>query len=237
MKKERIDKAGTYLKNGYAFAVCSYRLSCFGGDGKPYPEPFPIPMRDVARAVQFIRHHAKELNIDPERIALTGGSAGGCAAVWVATHDDLADPASSDPVLRESSRVTCMFGRNTQTTLVPELWKTVIRWKESGKPARRYKNWVVGVPEGADPDSEQSLKLYIEASAYHHVTPDDPPLLLTYRNYDEVVGGDDEKDKVHSARHGLLIKQKYDELGLPCIVAQHGSDAGRSIPFLREHMR
>ena len=61
----------------------------------------PTPVHDAARAIQFIRSKAKQWNIDKNRVMLTGSSAGGCTSVWLACHDDLANPDSKDPVERE----------------------------------------------------------------------------------------------------------------------------------------
>jgi acetyl esterase/lipase len=66
----------------------------------------PASFHDSARAIQFIRHNANEWNVDPKRIAATGGSAGAGLSLWLGFHDDLADPDSSDPVLRQSSRLS-----------------------------------------------------------------------------------------------------------------------------------
>ncbi len=54
-----------------------------------------------------MRHNAAKWNIDPKRIGVTGGSAGGHLSLWVALHDDVADAKSEDPIKRESSRVAC----------------------------------------------------------------------------------------------------------------------------------
>ena len=45
--------------------------------------------------------HSPEFNLDKARVAAMGGSAGAGTSLWLAFHDDLADPASPDPVLRE----------------------------------------------------------------------------------------------------------------------------------------
>ena len=54
-------------------------------------------MEDTVRAVQFVRSQAKDWNIDPNRIAAIGGSAGAHLAAWVGLHNDLAKPDSPDP--------------------------------------------------------------------------------------------------------------------------------------------
>lgn len=55
-------------------------------------------------ALQFVRSKAKEWNIDKTRIGAAGESAGDCSSLWLASHDDLADPESEDSVARELTR-------------------------------------------------------------------------------------------------------------------------------------
>ena len=97
-----------YRKQGIAFASLNYRLSDVG--------PYPMMMHDAARAVQTIRHRAKEWNLDPTRIACYGGSAGAGISLWLAFHDDLADPESEDPIARESTRILAAGTSNGQST-------------------------------------------------------------------------------------------------------------------------
>jgi acetyl esterase len=68
----------------------------------------PAQHMDAARAIQFIRHNAKKWNLDPSRMAAMGGSAGAGISMWLGFHDDLADPDNEDPILRQSTRLTCM---------------------------------------------------------------------------------------------------------------------------------
>lgn len=71
--------AWMFARHGYAALVCHYRVA---------PNRYPAPYADVARAVRVVRRMAPELRIDPTRIALMGFSAGGHAAVTVATRPD-----------------------------------------------------------------------------------------------------------------------------------------------------
>ena len=87
--------------------------------GCPMKRIAPAQFLDSARAIQFIRSKAKEWNLDPTRIAATGGSAGAGISLWLGFHDDLADPKSEDPVLRQSTRLTCMAVYNGQTSYDP----------------------------------------------------------------------------------------------------------------------
>ena len=75
---------------------------------------FTIPevLSDMNRSIRFIRHHAADYGIDPDRIGITGGSAGGHLSLMQGTAGDKGDPKAADPVDRESSRVqavACFF--------------------------------------------------------------------------------------------------------------------------------
>ncbi len=75
--------------------VCDYRVA-------PYKHPWPLT--DGLRAVRWVRHHATELNILPDKIAILGFSAGGHLAASVSTHWDLGRADAPDPIDRLSSR-------------------------------------------------------------------------------------------------------------------------------------
>ncbi len=60
---------------------------------------------DMHRAIRFIRHHASDYSIDPKRIGVTGGSAGGHLALMLATRGAPGPSNASDPVDREDSSV------------------------------------------------------------------------------------------------------------------------------------
>jgi acetyl esterase/lipase len=67
---------------------------------------------DIHRAVRFIRHHAAQYGVDPNRFGLTGGSAGGHLSLTMATQGVPANPSAKDPIERESSEVqvvACFF--------------------------------------------------------------------------------------------------------------------------------
>jgi acetyl esterase/lipase len=94
------------LEKGVSVAAIHYRLTDTA--------PFPAAMHDAGRALQFLRHKAGEYNLDKRKFAATGGSAGAGISLWLAFHDDLADPGNKDPVLRESTRLCCVLPSNVQ---------------------------------------------------------------------------------------------------------------------------
>ena len=81
--------------------------------------PMKGPMLDCAKALQFVRSKSKEWNLDKQRVALCGDLAGGCTALWLAFHQDLADPTSDDLVAREFTRPFCVGLQHPQPTVDP----------------------------------------------------------------------------------------------------------------------
>ena len=90
------------LLNAKGFTVFAVRH----GSNPRYP--MSAIVSDVRRAVRFIRQHAGEYSVDPNRIGVWGASAGGQLALLLGTTADSGDPSASDDVLRESSRVSAV---------------------------------------------------------------------------------------------------------------------------------
>ncbi|WP_323677788.1 alpha/beta hydrolase [Halorubellus sp. PRR65] len=70
------------LDSGAAFASVGYRLSGTAS--------YPKPVRDVVAALAWCREHATELGVDPDRVGVTGESAGGHLSTLVAAAPDVA---------------------------------------------------------------------------------------------------------------------------------------------------
>jgi len=162
----------------------------------------PAPLLDAARAVQFVRHRAKEWGLDKQRVALIGSSAGACTSLWLALHDDLADPDNADPVLRESTKPTCALSNAGQTFIDIKLVREVV----GDKAASHGMIWrTVGAKSatGATVNYEKFAKLYREYSPLTHLDKDDPPVLLYYKT-----GG----DNIHSSRFGDRLIENAKKL-------------------------
>jgi len=174
--------AKRYLDAGISVVAINYRFVTQAAEAKVEP-PVQWPIEDAARALQFVRSKAKEWNIDKVRIGATGGSAGGCSSLWLAFHDDLADPKSDDPVARESTRLFCAAVTGAQTTLDP---KDLREWM----PNARYGGHAFGVtgPKGMRDGAfqeffdqrEKRLPWIKEYSPITHLTKDDPPIFMEY---------------------------------------------------------
>lgn len=81
-----------FQQAGWAVASINYRYS--------HQALFPGALHDVKEAVRFFRANAHEFGIDPQRIAVAGGSAGGHLSMLVA---HTGDSAASDSVLGDSA--------------------------------------------------------------------------------------------------------------------------------------
>jgi acetyl esterase/lipase len=200
------------LKAGFSVAAINYRLSQHA--------PFPAPFLDSARAIQFLRDHAREWNLDPKRVAATGGSAGAGISLWIGFHDDLADSKSNDPVARQSTRLTCMAVQGAQTTYDPRAIQKLIG-------GRAHEHAALGLLYGlkADElDSPKAHKLYEEASPINYVSADDPPVFLFYN---EPKGPLPENAKpgqgIHHPNFGVALKEKLDPLKIECVL-RHSDD-------------
>ena len=131
---------------------------------------FTIPeaVADVRRAVRFVRLRAKQFGVDPDRLGVFGGSAGGHLSLVLGTTGDDGNPKSNDEVLRSSSRVAAVVAYYPPTDVRP--WV-----KESSKyyqnyPALRF-----------DPDQADFFSPLLQ------VSPDDPPSLLIHGDQDKLV--------------------------------------------------
>lgn len=188
----------------------------------------------TARAIQSLRTKDKAWNIDASHIALTGGSAGDCTAMWILFHDDLADPQSSDPVLRQSTRVCAASVYDGQTSLDP---KVIESWVEPNVLKHRMIHLSVGEKSLADSldNYEKHRVTYEEFSPYNHLDKDDPPLFMIY-DRPTTVPSVDASHGIHHPMLGLKLKEKADSLGLEChllITGPPGSDVHASaIDFL-----
>jgi acetyl esterase/lipase len=206
-----------YLDAGISVAAINYRyVKQAATDGvKP---PVKAPLEDAARALQFIRSKAKEWNIDKKRIGATGGSAGACSSLWLAFHDDMADPKSDDPVARESTRLYCAAVNGAQVSLDP---KELREWM----PNYTYGAHAFGLPnfQSLYDNREKVLNWIKEYSPIEHVTKDDPPIFLEYPSQKiPPVVGEKQKDPTHSAVMGLKLAEKCKAVGVEVILVYPG---------------
>lgn len=148
----------------------------------------PDAVADVRRCVRFIRLHAADFGIDPNRIGVTGGSAGGHLTLMLATTGDDGDPKAEDPVLRTSSRIAA------GVSLYPP---TDLRGWTTDPPA------AIKAHAGLKPPLSFDANLEASVSPILAVTNDDAPVLMIHGDKDELV----------PISHALNILPKFQEVG------------------------
>ncbi len=156
--------------------------------------PHPAQTNDCMRAIQFVRKNAAQWHINPKKLGVTGGSAGGHLSLWVALHDDFADPDSDDPVERQSSRVACAvpFAGPTDWSLLSTI--------KHIHPAYRQ---LIGYKPGT-PASEMDEAKMKDVSPVTFVSKDDPPILIFHGDADVIV----------PYEHATVLKEKLKAAGV-----------------------
>lgn len=231
------------LDQGISVAAINYRFIPQAMEQKVEP-PVKACVHDAARALQTIRSKAEEWNIDPTRVGATGSSAGACTSLWLALHDDLADPKSDDPIARESSRLTCAAVRGAQTSLDPKELREWIPNAIYGGHAFGFKGPGRGRPEEfvlLMENREKVLPWIKEYSPMELVSSDDPPIYLDYPNQKTPpVLGQKEPDPTHSALYGVKLKEKLDSEGVEAVLSYPGhkdEKYGSPTKFLVEKLK
>ena len=219
-EKERLNRfvdPQRLLDAGISVVAINYRY-IKQAEAEGVKPPVKAPLHDAARALQFVRSKAGEWNLDKQRIGAAGGSAGACSSLWLAFHDDLADPDSDDPVERESSRLWCAAVTGAQTTLDPRQMK---EWT----PNSRYGGHAFGLTGFAEflAEREQILPWIAEYSPYALASADDPPVYLIYSAPPAL--GQDQKDPTHTSNFGVKLQEHLGTLNLGCELVYPGAPA------------
>ncbi len=179
----------------------------------------PNEINDVKRAVRFIRFNASTFNIDPQKIGITGGSAGGHLALMIALSDDSTTITSHDPVDSVSARVQAAavffpptdFLNYGMTGLTPLQHMDFMR-KQGVAAAFDFKEWNDTTKTYTSiTDVSTILKIAKDISPTTYVTSDDPPILIIHGDADQVVPLQQSKllvEKLNAARvkNELIIR-------------------------------
>ncbi|MBI1320577.1 MAG: alpha/beta hydrolase fold domain-containing protein [Candidatus Hydrogenedens sp.] len=219
------------LRNDVSFASINYR---FLDDA-----PLQDIVTDTARAIQYLRSRAADLNIDKNRIGLYGESAGAGSSLWVGLHDDLADPASSDPVARESTRVAAIGALAPQSTYDFAQWPSLFGLNDNiwylsavyvGPRYYRLDTSKLKKPEGEETRKRLDMLALI--------TPDDPPVFVRcYQDDTEVSTWD---DMLHHPRHAEVLQERLEAAGIENVVVLKDmpkSQKSEAVDFLMQHLK
>jgi acetyl esterase/lipase len=218
------------LEAGVSFASINYRFRTEAS--------INTVLRDSARAIQFLRFKAQEYNIDKARVAAFGGSAGAGTSLWLAFHDDLANPAADDPVLRESTRLTAAASTAGQATYDITRWRDVLG---SDEAMRFYpqETWPAfyGLETFDELNGARGKELRADVDMLALITKDDCPVWLGASDRHDALAN--KGDTNHSPKHSEAVKKRCDELGVPCVLKIGNAENIRDqspIEFLLRHV-
>lgn len=174
-----------FVQSGYAVASVGYRLTDAA--------PFPAQIQDCRAAVRWLRAHADEYGLDPNRIGAWGGSAGGHLVALLGTAGD-ATAWDVGEHKDQSARVQAVCPYYPPTDL-PALFG-------GGRPRTAEIALLGG-------SLEEKRELAERASPLTHVTKDDPPFFLLHGEKDRLVPPDQSRT-LHAAlqRAGVASELK-----------------------------
>ncbi|MFC2123370.1 alpha/beta hydrolase fold domain-containing protein [Bacteroidota bacterium] len=149
-----------YAQKGYITATISYRLSGVA--------PFPAAVLDVKCAVRWIREHAGEFMIKPEKIAVIGGSAGGHLTMMLAySNENEFREECADSISSKVQAIVNLYGPTDLTT--------------------EYARGHSSVHKFLGTTYQENPQIYISASPKTYISPDDPPTLIFQGTIDSLV--------------------------------------------------
>ncbi len=148
------------LQRQLAFALVNYRLLPTAPEVDT--EGVLKPMGDMMYSLQFMRHFHFPLNINPEKIALIGSSAGAGTALWINTLDDQADSQHLDPVKHETTKVVAVALSSTQASYDLVQWQQQVFLNNEWTLTldHRLQNLYAGVDQLEDLYSNPRLTAY-----------------------------------------------------------------------------
>ncbi|EDY16383.1 Alpha/beta hydrolase fold-3 domain protein [Chthoniobacter flavus Ellin428] len=165
-KREGYDKlCVTLAQKGYVAITVTYRLApAF---------KFPAAVQDCKASVRWLRANAAKYHVDPKRIGVTGGSAGGHLAQFLGNTNGVKEFEGDSGNLDQSSDVACVVNFYGPSDFTKSYGKSV-------DAAEVLPLWLGG-------NLETALKEHIRASPLNWVTPDAVPTLICHGTEDKYV--------------------------------------------------
>lgn len=174
-----------YAKKGYVVASINYRMVS--------EALFPAAVEDAKCAVRWMRAHAEQYNIDPKRIVVLGGSAGGHLSMMVG-YTERGEFEGTGGWAQEDSGVQAVVNFYG----VPDLTGPLAG-------ASPECTGFIGKPQS------EAREVYAQASPLTHLTRDDPPTLSFHGTIDELVPVA-ETEKLHARLTELKIPNAFDKV-------------------------
>jgi acetyl esterase/lipase len=189
---------------------------------------FTIPeaVADMKRSVRFIRANAKMFKIDPERIGVAGGSAGGHLSLMLGTANDPGNSKAQDPVEKGPCRVQAVacFFPPTDFLNYGEKGKKIFAWEPVWKPElgiRPAFDFREQDPKtrlfGRIKDEKKIDDILGKVSPITHVSKESAPTMIIFGDADKLV----------PVQQGEIMITKLKDAGVPAeLVVKKGAGHG-----------
>jgi acetyl esterase/lipase len=196
-----------FTRRGYTlFAVCH---AC--------QPKFTIPevIGNINRSVRYVRSHAKDYGIDPDRIGVTGGSAGGHLSLMQAYAPQKENENAADRVDRTSAKVqvvACFFpptdflnygepGAYVFDNPSLRVFRAAFDFEEMSRETHRYERVM----------PERARQIEREISPFYAISKDSPPTLIAHGDADTLV----------PIQQAQIVIDKLKELNVPAELIVH----------------
>jgi acetyl esterase/lipase len=161
--------------------LCARGYTVFAVRPGTRPKYTALQMVDhLKHAIRYVKHHAKEYNIDPDKLGLTGASAGGHLALLTSLTSEPAQPDADDPLLQYSTDVAAVGVFFPPTNFLD--WEG-----KSHEEVRDLIGDILFVGGAQDRPMEEVLDAAKKASPFFHVSKDAPPFIFFHGDADPVV--------------------------------------------------
>lgn len=168
-------------------------------------------VEDMHRGIRYIRHHAQEYGVDPNRLGVSGGSAGGHLSLMLATRGGPGAANAADPIDRQSSAVQAVAIFYPVTDLV-DLGTSTENPGDGGPPRSFVKAFG---PQSTNPVVWGPISR--DLSPLYHISTNLPPTLI-------LQGG---ADTLTPPEQSERFQKRAQELGRPVeIVLRPGEKHG-----------
>ncbi len=204
-------------ERGYFTVSISYRLSS--------EAIFPAQAHDAKAAVRWLRAHASEYGVDPDRVGVWGHSAGGHLAALLGTSADVVELEGDSGWAGCSSRVQAVVDICGPTDTLDPAWEEVL-------DAHGFLEQFFGGPASERPDLAHA------ANPITHVRSDAPPFMILHGEQDELVPFGQSR-----LLHEALRAEGVDSRLVPVKGGDHGLDGHWEelerlmLDFFDEHLR
>ncbi len=203
--------AESYMMSSYDYLQSGFRIFHVMVGSNPR---FNIAeqVADVRRAVRYIRYNAARFGVDPEKIGIEGGSAGGHLSLTVAFTEEKLQENAPDPVDRESSKVKAVAvlypptdflnwgGKGMNMVNLRPLLEMNKVWGAFDFRSLNENNMTYA------PVTDTALrnKMAMDISPVYWVSPNDPPVFFMHGDADPTV----------PIQQSLSLRDKLMEVGI-----------------------